>query len=339
MKKKILFRADGSSSMGLGHLFRLLALVEMFKEDYEYIYLTNASTTTEVIPSKYKTRIIPELISFSEEPIWLSKNYPASEHLIIADGYQFDSQYQKEIKKLGYTLVYIDDLATEHMYADLVVNHSPNIKEKDFKSELYTSFALGIDYAILRPGFIKEAKVQKKIEYIKNVFVCFGGSDYHDLTNKCIQGIIDLKEINIIHIVIGGAYKHTEIFKTIKNKENRVLIHQNLSEEKMLDVMRGCQLAIVPSSTICYEVCSSKMIIISGFYVDNQINIYNGMNKKEMIYGVGDFNQLSSNDFKNKTLHVLNDSYEEYEKKLNIQKTLFDGLVKERFLSLINKLN
>lgn len=32
---KIIFRADGNSNIGLGHLFRLFALVEIYKDVYE----------------------------------------------------------------------------------------------------------------------------------------------------------------------------------------------------------------------------------------------------------------------------------------------------------------
>ena len=36
MTKKIIFRADGNATTGLGHLYRLFALVEMYKNDYDF---------------------------------------------------------------------------------------------------------------------------------------------------------------------------------------------------------------------------------------------------------------------------------------------------------------
>ena len=73
MIKKIIFRADGNSTIGLGHLFRSFALVEMFKDKYEYVFLTRQDSLNDIIPNEYSIDIIPENILYSEEPYWISK--------------------------------------------------------------------------------------------------------------------------------------------------------------------------------------------------------------------------------------------------------------------------
>ena len=62
--------------------------------------------------------------------------------------------------------------------------------------------------------------------------------------------------------------------------------------------MNKCQLAIIPSSTISYEACSVKMLILGGYYVDNQKRINEGLDLNGMIYNVGDFRELKAEDFK-----------------------------------------
>src|SRR5690606_22671263 len=157
-KKQILFRADGNAKTGLGHLFRLFAIVEMVKDDYDYVYFTKPDSTISVIPEYYNYKVLPEHLDLNYEAWWLSEHFNPEETIVIADGYQFNSVYQKKIKEKGFQLVYIDDLAREYMYADVVVNHSPHVKETDFKAEPYTTFALGTQYAILRPAFLDAAK-------------------------------------------------------------------------------------------------------------------------------------------------------------------------------------
>ncbi|WP_308991774.1 UDP-2,4-diacetamido-2,4,6-trideoxy-beta-L-altropyranose hydrolase [Mariniflexile litorale] len=337
-KKKIIFRADGNTLTGLGHLYRLFALVEMLKDEYDYVFLTQSTSTIEVIPEHFNIRIIPNNISINNEPNWLSKEYSFSEHLIIADGYQFNSEYQKKIKYKKYKLVYIDDLGTEKMYADIVVNHSPYIKEDHFIALPNTKFALGTQYAILRPLFLKVAKKVKKIKIIKNVFICFGGSDFHDITNICVEGIIGIKNIKNIHIVLGGAYKHKSILKTVQGYEERVFLYKNLSERQMVEIMSKCQLAIVPSSTISYEVCSVKMLIYGGYYVDNQISIYKGFQEKQMIFDAENFNKKTPVDFKWAIEEILKTDPIQYQDMINKQHAFFDGNQKIRFQQLIKEL-
>ena len=219
MVKKILCRADGNLSIGLGHLYRMFAIIEFCKENYEIIFLTKESTTTSIFPKTYKIESIPSKISIADEPKWISKNYPPSKYIIILDGYQFKSNYQKLLKQFDYKLIYIDDLKTEHMYADVIVNHSVQAEFSDYSSEKYTQFALGTSFAMLRSSFINAAKEIRKIDEIENVFICFGGADPYNLSLKAAKALIKIASIKKVHIVLGGAYIHKEIFLLEKESE------------------------------------------------------------------------------------------------------------------------
>lgn len=130
MKKKILFRGDGNNEIGLGHLYRLFAMAEMFKGFLEFFFVTREDSLTSIYPADYTIERIPTSIEYEEEAKVLAQKYSPSEYLIVADGYLFGSSYQKSIKEQGFTMVYIDDFAKEHMYADVVINHAPLFKKK-----------------------------------------------------------------------------------------------------------------------------------------------------------------------------------------------------------------
>ncbi len=89
MTKKIIFRADGNSETGLGHLYRLFSLVETVKDTLEFVFLTKEESTTSIIPNYYNLKTIPKNIKIEEEPKWLSECFSPKEYIIIADGYQF----------------------------------------------------------------------------------------------------------------------------------------------------------------------------------------------------------------------------------------------------------
>lgn len=336
MKKKIIFRADGNSTTGLGHLYRLFSLAEVVKDSFHFIFLVKADTPKNIFPNSYRIDSIPESISYDKEPNWIAEKYTNTDYTIVADGYAFGSEYQKILKEKGYKLIYIDDLANEFMHADIVINHSPYIKENDYQKSNNTTLALGIKYALLRPMFLRQAKKQRLVNKIDTAFVCFGGSDPFNLTVKATEALAKIETIENIHIVLGSSYLNKNTF-TDKNQVNsKVTIHQNLNEEDLINVMQSCNFGIVPSSTILYELCCVKMPILSGYFVDNQILINKGFENHGVIINAGNIQHFTSENFLNYIRRII--EQKNYTSIIKNQEKLFDGKSKERLLNLISKL-
>lgn len=336
MKKKILFRADGNKSTGLGHLYRLFGVVEMLKDYYEFVYLTRSSSTIDVIPKEYVTVLLESDITIDNEPSWIANNFDKDNYIIIADGYHFTSQYQKRIKKLGFLFVYIDDLAKEYMYADIVINHSPFLKESDFETQLNTKLILGTKYALLRPAFLEAARQSRQINHIDFAFVCFGGADSLNLSLKATRALLAIDQIKEINVVLGAAYQDREIYDLEGEFPKRIKTHSNLSENKLVKLIASCNFAIAPASTILYELCCVKMPILAGYFVDNQKFIYQGFIEKNAIFGAGDYTKYTIDNFQSAIENILN--VKEYERYLKAQQELFDADIKQRFLNLIDNL-
>lgn len=334
MVKKIVFRADGNGITGLGHLYRLFALVEIYRKQFEFIFVTKESSTKTVFPKDYPIFFIPEGITIADEPLWLHQNFNPSEHLIIADGYQFKSNYQKLVKDRGYNLIYIDDLAKEHMFADIVVNHSPDAEALEFRKENYTKLALGTNYAMLRPSFLNIKIKDIPKPPLKTGFICFGGADKFNFTLKATKELLTIPEIESIKIIVGAAYNFKELFE-LEKTNSKIKIFKNLDEENLKNLMNNCTFGIAPASTILFELISVNMYLFSGFYVDNQQKAYERLMKEKVIYGLGDFNNYTFNTIKN---HFSKLSYPVIKDQIKSQKKLIDGNQKLRFLNLIKNI-
>lgn len=330
--RKLICRADGNAATGLGHLYRMFALYEMYKGTFDVTFITREDSETKVIPTDYKTTLIPTSISLLDEAEWLSSKYNAHEDIIIIDGYHFVGDYQKKLKEIGFYIVYVDDLVIEKLHADIIINHSENIHRSQFNSSLNSIFALGTKYAILRPQFLEAAKRNRKVDAIDTAFVCFGGADILDLSSKAVEALLKCKQVKKIHVILGGAYKHNSIFKLAETNSG-ITIHQNLEEASLIQVMTACNFAIVPSSTILYEICCVKMPVLSGYFVDNQKNIYNAFNDEELIYPAEDFSKYKVEDFQNRIEAILNKT--DYNYFIANQSNLFDAKIKQRFLNLL----
>ena len=127
MKQKVYIRTDGSPEIGLGHVVRCVSLAHMLKNDFTIHFFVLE------IPDSLKNEITQngwDVTFIDRESDFLNKL--TGNEIVVIDGYQFDSEYQKEIKSKGCKLVCIDDFHDQHFYADLVINHAPGVSKDDY---------------------------------------------------------------------------------------------------------------------------------------------------------------------------------------------------------------
>src|SRR5688572_723719 len=139
---KIIFRTDGNSNIGLGHIMRCIALSQMLKEDFNNIVFF-IREPSESISELFKREGI-QLVSLIEEEEFFSTL--SAKEIVVLDGYHFDTAYQKKVKSSGSQLVCIDDLRDKHFVADILINPAPGLVEAEYDAEKYTRFLLGADY-------------------------------------------------------------------------------------------------------------------------------------------------------------------------------------------------
>lgn len=278
MDNKIYIRADGSPEIGLGHIVRCMALAQMLKEDFIIHFVSKEipeNLVNEINENGFYSEIIP-----SEERFFsmLSGN-----EIVVLDHYGLDSTYQKKIKEIGSKLVCIDDLHDKEFFADLIINHSPGIYPKDYKAQSYTKYALGPEYALLRPVFLEAAGIKKEIEGVETVLICFGGSDFKNLTKEVLQVVEKNDKLERITVVLGAAYPYRESLDGIIKNNPKIKVLNSLDEKAMFSVIRSADLAIIPASGILFEVIAGGCIPLICYYADNQKELFNYFKKNKTI--------------------------------------------------------
>lgn len=325
--KEVIIRVDGNSNIGLGHIYRGIALAEMLKDEFDVKFITkHSSNISPISDAGFKLNFIPGEIELQEEPAYFNEILSKGD-IVVLDGYDFKEEYQQKIKDNNYKLVYIDDLAQGVQKADLVINHSPGAKESDYKKEKYSKLKFGLDYTFLRPSFLKRIKKKEIINKLESVFVCFGGADSNNYSLKVTKYLLEIKSIKKINIVLGSAYSDKRIYNLPKKNIN---IYQNLSEEKLKNLMLKCDFAIVPSSTILIELLALKIPIISGYFIENQKTFYDYLKSNRIISGIDSFDNINKNILVN-TIKNLNTNNV-------LANNLIDGNQKKRFINLFKNL-
>ena len=291
-RPKIFFRADGDLRLGLGHLIRSIALADMLGRRFACHFLIRAPlpfVERMLAERGFPLHELPAETDDMAEAAMISSDWLTGREIAVLDGYHFDTAYQERIRSGGSRLVCIDDVHAFPFVADAVINHAPGAAAQQYRVAPHPRLCLGLDYALLRRPFLEAARRRRVIGERRNVFICFGGADAHDLTGRVLRAVLQVNRFERIVVVIGAAYPHLDALKELAGKDPRVAIRQNLAAEALAGVMEDCQLAVVPASSILFEVLAVRMPVISGYYVDNQKEGYRGFRDMGLIYGVGDF--------------------------------------------------
>lgn len=282
----IIFRADASPKIGLGHFTRSLALAGMLNEHFHCIFAT-------IQPTEYQISEIEKIchgrIDFSEGDSHFEQflNHLKGDEIVVLDNYYFTTEYQKKIKAKGCKLVCIDDMHDKHYVADIVINHALSDK-KLFSVENYTKLFLGLEFALIRKEFF--TKYSETI--IENsILISLGGSDFNNLTNEILDFFVSLKMESKykLFVVVGNANQNSLEIETVCKRHNFTFL-KNLNAQDLSKLFERVEYAILPSSTIMVEALYKKVKIIGGYYVENQKDFFKYLKKSRYIFPVGDLN-------------------------------------------------
>ena len=336
---KVFLRGDGNSTIGLGHIYRLITIGQYLFNEYEVVFIikNQPDIFLQNIIKEYRFSFIelPEFKLIGNEADFIVSNIAKPGSFIVLDGYQFNSSYEKILTDFGIRVILIDDLGNRKIGADAVLNHSPGADEIRYqllnnKTKLY----LGTNYAILREPFLKEAlKKERLFDPYSIIFMSMGGADPQNLTTFFLNSLVNNPHVGQINVLIGGANKND--YSGYLNSD-KIVFFKNLSPDEIIGLAKKCDLTICPSSTISIELISIGIPMLTGYFEENQKNIYSGLIKNKLAFPMGDIMILDD--------EKVTECFYKYRNTILIseivknQKHLLDGKSNERILNLFKDL-
>ena len=299
---KILLRADGNSIVGLGHVYRLLALAEMLKDDFKCSFaisqpsdfIKNEIRKLEInlIELDYFEYKLPDRKLPSDEIIFDLESILEGDEIVILDGYWFGINYQNKIKNKGSKLVCIDDFCNENTRADAIINHAPNIDKSNFSEEFKSKFYSGLDYSIIRKPFFQNFTTPKQTT--PKAYISLGGSDYFGYSFELAKLLVATNYFDEINVLCNNNFdeKLLQSIRNLNSQNIKVHLHFSLSASQIVDLLDECTHAFVSASTVLFEAYARGLVCFTGYYTQNQMNIYNGFTKYNLAAGIGLFSEL-----------------------------------------------
>ena len=289
----IVFRVDGSTDIGLGHVMRCLALAKQVNEQHNIIFLCQdlPSQVTTMIAEAGVTLLLlrndlslvnsentatgvlsPQIQRHHASKCWsvlvdvLDRNID----LLVVDHYALSAPFCSAMRNYCDNIVVIDDLANRSHDCDVLIDQNV-YNEFDTRYEgllpAHTRTLLGPKYAMLRKEFYQLPTAQRQDNHL---IVCFGGSDPDNLTERTVDILLALSaEDYTADIVVGGAYAKVDILKEKLNDHPNMVLHHNISFLSQL-MQRG-SFMIGAGGTMHWERARSGIAGLIITLADNQI--------------------------------------------------------------------
>jgi len=270
MAKRILFRADSSSTIGLGHIKRDLVYASRLKKGKIYFASQDLQgNINNEIPYPIhclKTEDINELIALC--------NHLQIDQLII-DNYALTYEDEKKIKKsCNLTLSVFDDTYEKH-YCDEIINHNIGANPKKYINKTPPLCKISIIPSLIRDDFFQEAGKRRKRE---GYFLSLGGADSSNLTLKVLKAI---KVHGIkVNVAITSSNPHLEKIKRYTNINRWVSLH---IDANIAPLLNSSELAIITPSILASEAIFMGTPVLSITTASNQLEVERFLKKQRFL--------------------------------------------------------
>ncbi len=278
----ILFRADSSSLIGIGHIMRDLVLASKHKESNIIFACQDleANINSKIQENGYKVELLKSNDIKEIDNIIKNNNID----FIIIDHYDIDFMYEKELKSnnLKLKILSFDDTYEKH-FCDILLNHNIYADEKKYKNLVPKNCELrcGEKYTLLRDEFAKEKnkriKKQKKSGERKYIFLAMGGSDHSNINIKILEVLKKFSNI-LVNLVTTNANKNLKELKEYTKDKQWITLHIN--SNNIAKLMNDCSFAIITPSVMANEIYFLSIPFIAIKTANNQNNMYEYLKNK-----------------------------------------------------------
>lgn len=269
-------RADCSPAIGTGHVMRMIALGQAWKDlggTVQFVgetavlndRLTAEGFTVIPLPAVHPDKTdLDTLLAHTETNDW-----------IAIDGYHFDTDYQKTVRQAGRRTLVMDDICDRGEYhADILLNQNGDAEEYTYKTNPEAKLLLGTKYVLLRKEFLAHSTDNRPIPAkANNILLTLGGSDPSNISARLLDALTCLGDDRLhVRIIAGAANPHfAELQEKSRELPGSCELLNNVSD--MPSLMKWAHLAVSGAGSTCWELCFLKVPLVAIVIADNQQGI------------------------------------------------------------------
>lgn len=277
----VLFRVDAAPGIGLGHLQRCHSLaMALHQLGTPTLFLTNKDVTGQGrIPlSQAKTHALDDVDLGTprdlEETVAIATRHNCD--AVVVDSYLVNADYLGILRREGFFVVAIDDLARYPFPCQLVVSGNADSPWLPYTSSSGdTRFLLGPQYALVRAELwdVPERMVNKTVQ---NVLLTVGGADSHNLMPELLHLLDQISGDFTLTAIVGPFFENRgEVQAAARRCQRAVRMVEN--PDSVRDLMLAADLAVSGGGQTLYELAATGTPAVAVQMADNQCGSLSAM--------------------------------------------------------------
>ena len=241
-RKRIVIRSDGSPALGMGHVYRAIALAQELNE-HQLTIVTKCEGENRIGADFLLSQPYP-VKTIEDEAEFLGLLEDIKPHITILDVLDTSETYMQKVKSYSQGVVSLEDLGPGARLADVVIN--------DLYTDLYPQHNhwYGVQNAILSSHFETIHAPKKANRKIKKIIVAFGGTDPQNLTIKTLSALKDTSFEGEVTVVLGPGYLHKQFH--LSSYQLKGTVKQSVKNMALL--MQTADLAITSAGRTVTEL-------------------------------------------------------------------------------------
>lgn len=276
----LLIRADASSTIGVGHVMRCLALAQAWQDRGGKVVLV-ARELPYVLEARLRKenlgvlRIADEIGGLDDAGTTLRLAHEQEAAWVVLDGYRFGREFQETLREAGLRLLAIDDMAHQPHYAvDVLLNQNLSATPEFYAGKIetgVTELLLGPRFSLLRREFRSINPVRGLNHSPLRVLVTFGGADPENYTSRILENLTrgGHRELEVV-VLAGAANPHVaELQWTAASAPYHCEVWVNVAD--VAGVMAWADVAIAAAGSTVWELASLQLPALVGAFEDNQL--------------------------------------------------------------------
>jgi spore coat polysaccharide biosynthesis predicted glycosyltransferase SpsG/CMP-N-acetylneuraminic acid synthetase len=216
---RVLFRVDGGAELGMGHVYRSLAIAEALRAARADVAFLMKADHPQGLVTVSKAGYPVRVVADEQLETCLGHIRDFTPEILVNDLKELDGRYLRALSHLGTATVNLvdapEDLEATGHYGQFIISFIQQ------ERETAEGFYEGPAYAILREQFRDREKEVRPVSSM--VLLSFGGSDPQGLTLKAARALMGLDPGVSLVAVAGPAFGRVSELKALQARLPRKL--------------------------------------------------------------------------------------------------------------------
>ena len=269
-KNFVVFRTDGGSIIGSGHVMRCLALAESLMQRGWTCAFATTSETLESTPEIQNVTDDILLVSGDETKALIERWTDGCEWLVV-DHYGRDSEFEASCRPWARHILVIDDLANRTHDCDLLMDSNPRRSDLHYRKLVPATCVvlLGPEYAPLRHVYAVRRRHLPRVvsDQPSRLLVSLGATPRPELVTDLLDGIAASKRKWSLDVVVGALSDRDTDWTNKLTSLNGTL---HVATNDMARLIDCADIAIGAAGTSAWERCCLGLPTLLVVVADNQ---------------------------------------------------------------------